>query len=115
LKPCDALAQNIGLSSRLMVLGNKWKFDDLDSQIAGSRLRGRVALTLDEQKSIEGEIGLDALALAPAFGLAIGAAGHDSAEPLGAGLVKGWRGNIAFQALRGALPGGVGLQTGRCD
>ncbi|MBI5322355.1 AsmA-like C-terminal region-containing protein [Bradyrhizobium sp.] len=110
LKPADALAQNIALASRLIVAGNKWTFDDLDSTIAGSRLRGRVALTLAEEKSIEGEIGLDALALAPAFGLAIGAAGHDSAEPLGAGLVKGWRGRIAFQALRGALPGGVELQ-----
>lgn len=110
LKPADALAQNIALASRLIVAGNKWTFDDLDSTIAGSRLRGRVALTLDEEKSIEGEIGLDALALAPAFGLAIGAAGHDTAEPLGAGLLKGWRGRIAFQALRGALPGGIELQ-----
>jgi uncharacterized protein involved in outer membrane biogenesis len=110
LKPTDALAQNIGLTSRLTVAGSKWTFDDLDSQIAGSRLRGRVALTLDEEKSIEGEIGLDALTLAPAFGLAIGAAGHDTSEPLGAGLVKGWRGRIAFQALRGALPGGIELQ-----
>ena len=32
------------------------------------------------------------------------------AEPLGAGLVKGWRGKIAFQALRGVLPGGSELQ-----
>lgn len=110
LKPTDALAQDIGLSSRLTVVGNKWTFDDLDSQIAGSRLRGRLALTLDGEKSVEGEVGLDALALAPAFGLAIGAAGHDAAEPLGAGLVKGWRGRIAFQALRGALPGGAELQ-----
>ena len=91
LKPTDTLAQDIGLSSRLTVAGPKWTFDDLDSTIAGSRLRGRVALTLDEEKSIDGEVGLDALELAPAFGLAIGAAGHDSAEPLGAGLVKGWR------------------------
>jgi uncharacterized protein involved in outer membrane biogenesis len=110
LKPTDALAQNISLMSRLTIAGSKWTFDDLDSQIAGSRLRGRVALTLDEEKSIEGEIGLDALALAQAFGLAIGAAGHDTAEPLGAGLVKGWRGRIAFQALRGVLPGDVELQ-----
>ena len=110
LKPSDTLAQNIGLSSRLTVAGSKWTLDDLDSTIAGSRLRGRVALTLDEEKSIEGEVGLDALALAPAFGLAIGAAGHEVAEPLGAGLVKGWRGRIAFQALRGALPGGIELQ-----
>ncbi len=53
---------------------------------------------------------LDQLALAPAFALAIGAAGHDAAEPLGLGLVKGWRGKIVFQALRGLLPGGGELQ-----
>ena len=69
-----------------------------------------MALTLDEEKAVEGEIGLDTLVLAPTFALAIGAAGHDAAEPLGAGLVKGWRGRIAFQALRGVLPGGAELQ-----
>src|SRR6185369_11193325 len=31
-------------------------------------------------------------------------------EPLGTGLAKGWRGRIAFQALRGLLPGGSELQ-----
>jgi large subunit ribosomal protein L24 len=110
LKPSDAFAQNIGLSTRVTLAGNKWTFDDLDSTVAGSRLRGRLALTVDDEKAVEGEIGLDTLALAPAFSLAIGAAGHDTAEPLGTGLTKGWRGRIAFQALRGALPGGVELQ-----
>ncbi|MFO1111989.1 MAG: AsmA-like C-terminal region-containing protein [Bradyrhizobium sp.] len=110
LKPTDALAQNIALVSRLTVAGSKWTFDDIDSQITGSRLRGRLALTLGEARSIDGEVGLDALALAPAFALAVGAAGHDPAEPLGAGLVKGWRGRIAFEALRGALPGIIELQ-----
>ena len=90
LNPADKLAQNVGLSARLTVAGNKWIFDDLDSSIEGSRLRGRIALTLDEGKAVEGEIGLDTLALAPSFALAIGAAGHDAAEPLGAGLMKGW-------------------------
>lgn len=110
LKPSDTLAQNIGLSARVSLVGNKVTFDDFDSTVAGSRLRGRVAITLGNEKSIEGEIGLDQLALAPAFALAIGAAGHDAAEPLGAGLVKGWRGKIAFQALRGLLPGGSEVQ-----
>lgn len=110
LKPTEALAQNVGLSSRLAVNGNRWTFDDLDSTIAGSRLRGHLALSLEDEKSVEGEIGLDALTLAPAFALAIGAAGHDPAEPLGAGLVRGWRGRVAFQALRCALPGGIELQ-----
>jgi uncharacterized protein involved in outer membrane biogenesis len=110
LKASDTLAQNIGLSSRVSLTGSKLAFDDLDSRIAGSRLRGHLAVTLGDDKNIEGEIGLDQLALAPAFALAMGAAGHDAAEPLGAGLVKGWRGKVAFQALRGALPGGSELQ-----
>ena len=94
----------------MSLAGSRLTFDDLDSAIAGSRLRGRVALTLDDERNVEGEVGLDALDLAPAFALAIGAAGHDAAEPLGSGLLKGWRGRIAFQALRGALPGGGELR-----
>ncbi|MET0675899.1 MAG: AsmA-like C-terminal region-containing protein [Bradyrhizobium sp.] len=110
LKPGDTLAQNIGLSSRVALTGSKLSFDDLDSSIGGSRLRGRVAVTLGEEREIEGEIGAEQLALAPAFALALGAAGRDVAEPLSAGLAKGWRGKIAFQALRGVLPGGIELQ-----
>jgi large subunit ribosomal protein L24 len=110
LKPTDTLARNIALTSRVTLAGNRLTFDDLDSTVAGSRLRGRVAVALGDEKSIDGEIGLDQLALAPAFTLAIGAAGHDTAEPLGAGLVKGWRGKVSFQALRGLLPGGSELQ-----
>jgi large subunit ribosomal protein L24 len=110
LQPSDSLAQNISLSSRASLTANKLTFDDLGGTVAGSRLRGRIALALDDEKHVEGEIGLDTLDLAPAFALAIGAAGHDAAEPLGAGLLKGWRGRIAFQALRGALPGGGELR-----
>ena len=110
LKQGDTLAQNIGLSSRITLAGNSLTFDDLDSSIAGSRLRGRLAVTLGQEKNIEGEIGADQLAMAPAFALALGAAGHDAAEPLGAGLMKGWRGRVAFQALRGLLPGGSEFQ-----
>jgi hypothetical protein len=110
LKPSDALAQNISLSSHVSLAGDKLTFDDLDSAIAGSRLRGRVALTMGDARTVEGEVGLDTLDLAPVFALAIGSAGHDAAEPLGSGLLKGWRGRVAFQALRGVLPGGVELR-----
>ena len=110
LKPSDSLAQNISLSSRASLTANKLTFDDLGGTISGSQLRGRIALALGDEKHVEGEIGLDTLDLAPAFALAIGAAGHDAAEPLGSGLLKGWRGRIAFQALRGALPGGGELR-----
>jgi hypothetical protein len=110
LKPSDRLAQNIGLSSRVSLLGGKLTFEDMDGAMWGSRLRGRLALTLDGERNVEGEVGLDALDLAPAFALAIGAAGRDAAEPLGSGLLKGWHGRIAFQALRGLLPGGGELR-----
>ena len=106
----DKSAQNISLSSRVALAGNKLTFDDLDSSTAGSRLRGRLAMMLDPEKSIEGEVGLDALDLAPAFATVIGAAGQDVAEPLTAGFLNGWRCRVAFQALRGTLPGGGELR-----
>lgn len=110
LRPSDTLAQNLSLSSRVSLAGTKLTFDDLDSATAASRLRGHLALTLGEEKSVEGEVGLDSIELAPAWSLAIGAAGRDAEEPLGAGLLKGWRGRIAFEALRGVLPGGGELR-----
>ena len=110
LKPSEPSAQNISLSSRVSLAGSKLTFDDLDSAIAGSRLRGRLALTLDDDRNVEGEVGLDALDLAPALALAIGAAGRDATQPLGSGLLKGWSGRIAFQALRGTLPDGIELR-----
>jgi hypothetical protein len=110
LKPTDTLAQNVSLSSRVSLTGGKLSFDDMDGSMSGSRLRGRMALTLDRERSVEGEVGLDALELAPAFAVALGAGGHDPAEPLGAGLLKGWHGRVAFQALRATLPGGAELR-----
>jgi large subunit ribosomal protein L24 len=50
LKPGDTLAQNISVSSRVQLAGNKLTFDDLDSSFGGSRLRGSVAVTLGEEK-----------------------------------------------------------------
>jgi hypothetical protein len=110
LKPTDKLAQDIGLTSRLALAGGKLTFDDVDGAIAGSRLRGRLAMTLDGERKVEGELGLDTLDLGPALALMIGAAGRDASDPFGGGFVKNWRGQIAFQALRGILPGGSELR-----
>jgi AsmA-like C-terminal region/AsmA family len=110
LKPSDGAAQNVRLFGNLSLAGNKLSLDDLDSVAAGSRLRGHLALTLDEPREIDGELGVDALALVPAVTLAIGAAGHEAAEPLGAGLFRGWRGHVGFEALSATLPGGIELR-----
>jgi AsmA-like C-terminal region len=69
-----------------------------------------VAMTLDGERRIDGEVGLDALDLSPALALMLGAAGRDAAEPFGNGFLKGWRGQVGFQALRGLLPGGSELR-----
>ncbi|MET4386543.1 uncharacterized protein involved in outer membrane biogenesis [Bradyrhizobium sp. F1.4.3] len=108
--PADKSAQNVSLSSRVGLSGNRLTFDDLDSTAVGSHLRGHLAMTLDQEKSVDGEVGLDSLDLAPALALALGAAGQDAGEPLSAGLIIGWRGRIAFQALRGTLPGGIEMR-----
>jgi uncharacterized protein involved in outer membrane biogenesis len=110
LKSSDPLGKNISLSSRLTLAGNKLTLDDLDGVVAGARIRGHVALALDDERTIDGQLGMDTLLLAPAFAVAVGTAGHDATEPLGNGLLGGWRGQLAFQALRGVLPGGGELR-----
>jgi uncharacterized protein involved in outer membrane biogenesis len=107
--PADPLAQIVSLSSRVSLGGTKLTFDDLDGTVRGSRLRGRLALELGDKKTVEGEVGMDTLDLAPAFGVVIGT-GHDGSAPLGRGLLQGWQGRLAFQALRGVLPGGSELR-----
>lgn len=108
--PADKSTQNISLSSRVGLSRNRLTFDDLAGSASGSHLRGHLAMTLDQEKSVDGEVGLDTLDLAPALAVAIGAAGRDAAEPLSAGLIAGWRGRIVFQALRGSLPGGIEMR-----
>jgi large subunit ribosomal protein L24 len=84
--------------------------EDIDSTLAGSRVRGHITLTLGAEKVVDGQIGMDTIELGPAFGLAVGTRGRDVTDPLGRGMLQGWRGQLAFQALRGTLPGGAELR-----
>ncbi|WP_315834991.1 AsmA family protein [Bradyrhizobium prioriisuperbiae] len=110
LPPGRLPALTISLSSRLDVAGPRLTFSDIDSTVAGSRVRGRLALTRGDEPAFSGELGMDALDLGALFGLAIGATGHAADEPLGRGPLQGARGELAFQALRGVLPGGLELK-----
>ncbi|MGX7741191.1 AsmA family protein [Rhodopseudomonas parapalustris] len=100
----------LSLATQLAVAGSTWNFKDIDAGIAGSRLRGRLKLTRGQTAELDGEAGLDTLPLGPALQLALGAAGRPDDEPLGQGWLRGWRGKIAFQAVRAELPGGSELQ-----
>ncbi|MDQ8727839.1 AsmA family protein [Bradyrhizobium sp. LHD-71] len=97
---------NIALTSRVGVTGQKVTLDNLDGAIAGARVRGRLGLALGEEIGVEGNVGADVLDVPSAMLAAIGAAGHDSAEPLNRGLLSGWRGRVEFSALRATVPGG---------
>jgi large subunit ribosomal protein L24 len=105
LGAADDLAHDAHLSSHLTLKDGKLAFGDIDSTLAGARMRGHLSVALGDEAGIDGELGLDSLDLARAFGLAIGTAGRASDKPLGRGLLQGWHGRIGFQALRGNLPG----------
>ena len=45
---------NISLSSRLSLAGSKLTFDDMDGVVGDSRIRGRIALDLGDEKSVDG-------------------------------------------------------------
>lgn len=110
LKADDAAADNMALSSRVALNGEKLSFEDIDSTVAGARLRGRIALGIGAEKTIDGQLGMDTIEVAPAFALVLGTRGRDNTEPLGRGLLQGWRGQLAVQALTGALPGGAEIR-----
>lgn len=110
LTGADAGAARISATSRLAVAGRRLTFSEIDAGLGASRLRGRLALTLGDQAEVDGEAGLDTLAVGPTLQLALGVTGRDPAEPLGSGLLRGWRGKLTFQSLRATLPGGSELQ-----
>ena len=86
--PADKSVQSVNLSSRVGLSGNRLTFDDLDSTVAGSHLRGHLAVTLDQEKTVDGEVGLDTLDLVPALAMAIGAAGHDAERSVECGASR---------------------------
>jgi large subunit ribosomal protein L24 len=100
----------VSMTSRLAVAGDKLTFEDLDSTVNGSRIRGKLAVTRGEVTGVDGEIGMDTIDLSSLAGLALGTAGHAATEPLRPGWVQTWRGRVAFQSLRGNLPGGSELR-----
>lgn len=103
-------ALNISLTSRLSVSLDQLTLRDIDSRVGGSRVRGRLAFVRGNEATVEGELGTDVLDIGAVLASAIGASRADPAAPLRHGLMRGWRGQVTFQALRGLLPGGLELR-----
>jgi large subunit ribosomal protein L24 len=109
-KPAGAALLDASLTSRLSMSGPTLTLEDIDSTVGGARVRGRLTLTRGDEIGVDGEIGMNTLDVPSVTALAFGATGHTSSEPLGRGLLRGWRGKLAFETLRAALPGGGELR-----
>jgi large subunit ribosomal protein L24 len=109
----------IALSSQIGFAGHDVSINDVDSTVAGVRLRGHLAVKRSDATEFHGELGADRLDLAAALAMATGAIGRGLDEPLGRGVCGGARGAIALQTPRGILPGGLEIKplSGnlRCD
>lgn len=104
--PAGGLA-TLAVSSRIGLDGDRIAFDDIDGSVAGSRLRGHLALKRGNELSFSGEAGLDTVEVGPSLALLLGASGRGADQPLGRSPLAGARGSIKFQAVRAILPGGA--------
>lgn len=102
--PALAVGGRIGLD------GDRMTFDDIDGTVAGSRLRGHLAVTRGNEPAFNGDIGVDTLDFGPSLAVLLGASDRGPDEPLGRSPLAGARGAIQFQALRAVLPGGAELR-----
>jgi uncharacterized protein involved in outer membrane biogenesis len=99
----------IRMKSRVSLAAGTMTFDDIDAKIAGSSVRGRLAVGDATPRRIDGAIEADVVDLpalvARAIGLQSQAAGKDavwnwSDEPFGSGLVGAFTGGLALKVAR---------------
>ncbi len=102
-------ARPIRLTSKVGLVAGKLQFDDIDSTIAGTRLRGTISVQSGAERVVNGKLGLDVIEVAPLVGMLIGARPGDNTQPLSPAL-SGWRGEVAIQAIRAVLPGDIEIK-----
>ncbi len=109
----------VALTTRLAVAAGEMTLEDVSAVVAGSRLRGRLALGLERPRRIAGELSADTLDLASVVGAAIGVlpgapASREAAwiwpsEPFAAGASGEFEGVVGLTAAR-ASAGGYDLR-----
>lgn len=106
----------LALQARASLSGPSLKLDGLSAQVAGSALRGRLALAFDSVIGVEGDIDVDAMdasaLLAAAGGIAEGGV-LTSEEPFGRGLFAPLSGRVAFRLRHAAVSEALALTAAR--
>lgn len=97
---------DVALTSKLEARAGTITLAGIDASVGGARLRGRLGIGLGDIVAVNGEIGADMINLAPTLQVAFGAADRAAADPFGDSLLRGWRGQISFEALRATSPVG---------
>ncbi|HEX3710142.1 MAG TPA: AsmA family protein [Pseudolabrys sp.] len=107
LRPAGVGALPFTLTSRFSVSGRRVSFDDINARIAGSSVRGHIALDGASPRRIDGELEADAFDIAAAIARATdmpaappagGVGWAWSSEPFGAGVFGNYAGAITLKA-----------------
>lgn len=91
----------VAATSHVDVAGNKITLTGLDTTLGASHLRGHLDVRLGDELAVGGELGADVIDIPSVLAVALGSSGRGSSDPFGKGLLRGWRGRVAFQSLRG--------------
>lgn len=97
------------LTASLTITDDKFSLTGIDGKAGTSPMKGSLAMTRGDDTNVSGDLTFDSLDLGPLTAAALGGAGRANTEPLETGWLQGWRGKIAFRAVRAALPGGTVL------
>lgn len=99
----------ISLASRVNVDGMQLTFEDLDSKVGPSQVRGHLVLTRGEVPTIDGELTADSLDWSSIFRSAIGRGGQGAprtgSQSLRSSVLQNMHGQVAFQASSSVLFG----------
>jgi large subunit ribosomal protein L24 len=103
----------VTLASKLSVDGDKLAFDGIDGNVAGTAVKGRIALALGQPTRIEGRLDADTVDAAGVIAAAIGGPVAPprnsvwSSEPFVTGPLAGTEGRVDVAASRAMLPSGI--------
>lgn len=103
LQPLQSLP--VTLSTKAVLSGPSLKLEDVQAQIAGTALRGRLGLTFGQVTQVEGDVETDTVDAAALIAAAGGLTARDKSleEPFERGLYMQANGQIAFRAKRAEL------------
>jgi large subunit ribosomal protein L24 len=116
-----AAAIPITLASKLTLDGDKLAFDGIDGNVAGTAVKGRIALALGQPIRIEGRLDADTVDAASVIAAAIGGplvpsrGATWSSEPFATGPFADTAGRIDVAAARAMLPSGIAARQVRAS